>query len=204
MCLDISIHMEEVTYTYGGFLKWGYPIAGWFIREHSNLKWDDDWGYPWLGNLHDYEVAGLKSVRGWPIDSDCKILTKSLKPPNPVVSGLQKFLSKYPIDKFPYDIPHDILGISHMFPQKNSTSQHNQPCLTQVLVIPDLPNETSASWVQNVTKKRVSSGMMCSIDVFMEIWCIEKHTNTWQLHKIHDNYTKKWTNQYITKHTSTK
>ena len=24
---------------YGCFHKWGYPIAGWFIREHPNLKW---------------------------------------------------------------------------------------------------------------------------------------------------------------------
>ena len=24
---------------YGGFLKWGYPIAGWFIRENPIYKW---------------------------------------------------------------------------------------------------------------------------------------------------------------------
>ena len=41
------------SFRYGAFLKWGFPpIAGWFIREYSNLKWMMTGGTPISGNHH--------------------------------------------------------------------------------------------------------------------------------------------------------
>jgi hypothetical protein len=39
---------------YGGSIKGGTPIAGWFIRENPNLEWIITRDTPIYGNLHIY------------------------------------------------------------------------------------------------------------------------------------------------------
>ena len=49
-CLFVMGHWLE----HGGFHKFWYPIAGWFVMEHTIDKWMmTDWGYPHdSGNLY--------------------------------------------------------------------------------------------------------------------------------------------------------
>ena len=42
---------HEINQPQGGFLKWGIPIAGWFISDNSS-KMDDSGGTPISGNSH--------------------------------------------------------------------------------------------------------------------------------------------------------
>ena len=50
----VSIYTIHGSYGYGGFHKWGYPIAGWFSSwKISHLEMDDDLrGSPISGNHH--------------------------------------------------------------------------------------------------------------------------------------------------------
>ena len=45
---------RPTTYLFGGFHKWGTPIAGWFSSwKIPSFEMDDDWGYPYdFGNHH--------------------------------------------------------------------------------------------------------------------------------------------------------
>ena len=58
-----------------GFLKWGYPIAGWFIMENA-IKKDDNWGYP--HDLGNHQVGWLPCLSIWNNISDRPMMSLSL------------------------------------------------------------------------------------------------------------------------------
>ena len=54
----ISLKMEVI---YGDFLKWGYPIAGWFFMDNPFLKWRI-WGYHHFRKPYNIYIYNIYNI----------------------------------------------------------------------------------------------------------------------------------------------
>ena len=61
----IVYHYSPWCWDMGASINGGTPTDGWCVRE-TPTQMDDDWGYPYFGNLHVLHGAGIfANMTGW-------------------------------------------------------------------------------------------------------------------------------------------